>query len=85
MGTVLGRVVHDADGNRLGRVADLVTGRDAEGRERVVAVVVTPGRWGRLLGYERADVRGPWLLEWLAHRLLRRGLRTVDWADLRLR
>ncbi len=78
----LGQTVHDADGTPLGRVADLITRPDAEGRPRVVAVLVTP-RWrGRLLGYERPGVQGPWVIEQLA-RWLHRGTREIPWEDVR--
>jgi hypothetical protein len=84
VGALLGRVVRDASGEVIGRVADLETARDEQGRERIVAAVVTGGRWGRLLGYEREEVVGPWILEWFARLVLRRGLRRIPWeqADL---
>ena len=79
---LLGRRVRTADGRDLGRVADIETTRDADGRERVVALVVTAGRWGRLLGYERDESNGPWILEALARRVLRRHTVRVSWEDL---
>jgi hypothetical protein len=79
VGSLLGRPVHDASGVLLGRVADVETARVANGRERVVAVVVTAGHWGRLLGYERAEAGGPWLLEWFARLVLRREMHRVPW------
>src|SRR5689334_462028 len=79
VGMLLGRPVHDADGGLLGRVADVETTREPDGRERVVAVVVTGGRWGRLLGYEREEVQGPWLLEWFARLVWRREMHRVPW------
>jgi hypothetical protein len=63
-----------------GRVADIETTRGADGVERVTALVVTAGRWGRLLGYER-DQHGPWVLQWLAGRVLRRRTRRVSWGN----
>lgn len=81
---LIGQVVTDRRGDQLGRIADLETARDADGRERVVAAMVTGSRWGRLLGYERAEVTGPWLLEWLARRVIRRHTRRVAWTDVRL-
>jgi sporulation protein YlmC with PRC-barrel domain len=80
---LLGRVVRDTDGKAIGRVADLHTARDEAGRERITAAIVTSGRWGRLLGYERDEVTGPWLLEKLAHRIIRRHTRHVLFGDLR--
>src|SRR5690349_4927854 len=84
--TLLGQTAYDADGNRLGRVSDLETARDGDGRERLVAVVVTHGPWGRLLGYEREEVDGPWLLEVAARQILRRHTRRIplDQAHLDL-
>jgi hypothetical protein len=76
--------VHDQSGEVLGRIADVETERDEHGRERVVAVLVTAGPWGRLLGYERAQVQGPWLLEWFARLVLRREMRRVPWDRIRL-
>ena len=79
---ILRRPVTDRNGRDLGRVADIETTRDADGRERVVALVVTAGRWGRLLGYERDESTGPWILEALARRVLRRHTVRVSWPDL---
>jgi hypothetical protein len=81
VGALLDRAVHDRDGALLGRVAGIITETDAQGRERVVALVVTRRPWGRLLGYEHDEHTGPWLLQWLARRLLRRDVRRVAWAD----
>ncbi|MFG3300466.1 PRC-barrel domain-containing protein [Micromonospora chersina] len=83
-GGILGRPVHDHEGRLIGRVADIETRRDEAGRERVTALVVTAGRWGRLLGYERREAGGPWLLEQLARVVLRRHLTRVPWPDVRL-
>jgi hypothetical protein len=78
---LLGRTVSDRAGHPLGRVADLLTERDEDGRPRVVRVLVTP-RWrGRLLGFERPGSQRPWLLERLAG-VLHRGTREVAWEDV---
>jgi sporulation protein YlmC with PRC-barrel domain len=82
VGELLGRAVTDRSGRAVGRIADLETARDADGREKVVALVVTAGRWGRLLGYERDEATGPWVLEQLARRVLRRRTVRVSWEDL---
>ncbi|GIM90922.1 hypothetical protein [Paractinoplanes toevensis] len=63
-----------------GRIADLIVDDD----HRVVAAIVVRGRWGRLLGYERDETGGPWLLERLARRVWRRNAVEVPWAELRL-
>ncbi|WP_433221743.1 PRC-barrel domain-containing protein [Dactylosporangium sp. CS-047395] len=73
---LIGRTVTGPDGRHLGRVADLITDNGA-----IVAVIVTRGPWGRLLGYERDQVSGPWLLEVLARRILRRDSTEIPWAD----
>jgi sporulation protein YlmC with PRC-barrel domain len=75
---LLGRRVTGADGRDLGRVADLVVHGDA-----IVAIVVTRGPWGRLLGYERDQVQGPGILEAVARRILRRNSEEIPWADVR--
>ncbi|MGW4210906.1 PRC-barrel domain-containing protein [Lentzea sp. NPDC004789] len=78
----LGRVVHDGSGRELGRVADLIAHVGQDGVPRVTGVLITP-RWrGRLLGYERPGVQGPWLLERLA-RWLHRGTREIPWDEIR--
>ncbi|MEV4759240.1 hypothetical protein AB0J86_29655 [Micromonospora sp. NPDC049559] len=81
---LLGRAARDAEGRHLGRVVDLRAEPGDDGRPYVNAVVVVRGPWGRLLGYEREQVRGPWLLEILARAVLRRSTRTVPWRDLHL-
>ncbi|MFG2052962.1 PRC-barrel domain-containing protein [Micromonospora sp. NPDC048930] len=83
-GAVIGRPVRDATGRVVGRVADIETRPDDTGREQVTALIVTAGHWGRLLGYERHETQGPWLLERLAHLVLRRHLTRVPWPEARL-
>lgn len=79
----IGRTAYDREGNALGRVADLITARDAEGGFRVTAALITPRHRGRLLGFERPGIQAPWVLEKLS-RLLHRGTREIPWSDLRL-
>jgi hypothetical protein len=81
VGALLGRPVRDRSGALLGHVADVETATDDRGRERLVAVMVVARPWGRLLGYERAEVVGPWLLEWFARRIVRRHVHRVPWAE----
>ena len=77
---VLGRNALSPDGQRLGRVVDLVCSDDV-----LAAALVVRGPWGRLLGYERdQEVRGPWLIEVAARKVLRRNTTTVPWESLRL-
>ncbi|GAA0925897.1 PRC-barrel domain-containing protein [Virgisporangium aurantiacum] len=78
---LLGRRVRTTDGRDLGRIADIETDVGPNGRPRVTALVVTARPWGRLLGYERDEVVGPWILEHLARRILRRNTHRVPWAD----
>jgi hypothetical protein len=79
---IIGRTARDRTGQPLGRVVDLtieaVTGRPP----RVLAAVVTTRPWGRLLGYESPDEKGPWVLSRLARWIMRRHMRTVDWAQV---
>jgi sporulation protein YlmC with PRC-barrel domain len=77
---IIGRTVLDADGRALGQVADLVV----DDAHRVVAAYVIRRPWGRLLGYERDEAGGPWVLEQLARRIWRRDASEIAWADLRL-
>jgi sporulation protein YlmC with PRC-barrel domain len=81
--SILGRQVRDRSGRPLGRIADLVTERDPDGVERVTAAIVVKGRWGRLLGYERNERTGPWVLERLATYIQRRDTTRVAWHELR--
>ncbi|MCW3819310.1 PRC-barrel domain containing protein [Micromonospora sp. DR5-3] len=83
-GALLRQPVRDLEGRIIGRVADIETTRDSDGHERVTALIVTTGRWGRLLGYERHEAGGPWLLEHLARIVLRGHLTRVPWHDARL-
>lgn len=81
---LIGRSVRDAAGTPCGRIVDLVVEPDGQGRPRLVAAVAVTGPWGRLLGYERDQVTGPWLLETLARAILRRKRTTIPWAQLTL-
>lgn len=78
---IIRQPAYDRDGQYLGTVVDLVAEPRPSGALTVVAVVVSPRWHGRLLGYERREVHGPWLLEQLA-RLIRRGTRTVPWHEV---
>jgi hypothetical protein len=80
---VLGRRARDGSGRDPGRIVDIVCEIDAEGRPEVVAVLAVRGPWGRLLGYERQQVRGPWIVEKLAWWILRRRTTTLPWQSLR--
>jgi sporulation protein YlmC with PRC-barrel domain len=77
---LLGATAYDAAGEPIGRIADLIVEDTA-----IVAAIVTRGPWGRLLGYERDSAGGPWLLDVVARRVLRRNSRRVPWQAVRLR
>jgi hypothetical protein len=78
--SLIGQIAYDRSGKRLGRIADLIVGDDL----RVQEVVFSDRPWGRLLGYERREVTGPWLLETLANRILRRHIRRMPWHEIQL-
>ena len=80
---VLGRRAIDGSGRDLGRIVDIVCETDDQGRPELVAALAVRGPWGRLLGYEREQVRGPWILEKLAEWVMRRRMTTVPWQSLR--
>ncbi|MCY1141605.1 PRC-barrel domain-containing protein [Actinoplanes sp. Pm04-4] len=80
---LLGRTVYDDTGTPIGCIADLITEPTAGGNQRVTAAIVVQGRWGRLLGYERREVSGPWILEHLARLILRRKSRDIPWQQVR--
>lgn len=80
---LLGRHAYSSTGQDLGVVADIITRPDSGGRPAIVAVLVTPGHRGRLLGYERPGIQGPWLIERLAG-WLHRGTREIPWPEVRL-
>jgi len=84
VGALLGQSVRDHEGTLLGRVADLITERDADGREQITQILVTKGPWGRLLGYEDSQPTGPWLLDRFARAVVRRDSQRVDWSDVQL-
>jgi sporulation protein YlmC with PRC-barrel domain len=81
--TLIGSTVHDRSGKHLGRIVDLVLDdTDDQTPARVAHVMVTDRRWTRLLGYESPDEKGPWVLRALAHRIIRRHVRTLRWNDV---
>ncbi|MDX6359062.1 MAG: hypothetical protein QOH37_2116 [Nocardioidaceae bacterium] len=62
LGTVTGMDVVEPDGKRVGRVLDARFGTGADGRLVLEALVVGHGHPGSLLGYDRHENMGPWLV-----------------------
>jgi hypothetical protein len=81
-GALIGREAYDRAGTRLGTIADLIADGTLETGLRVTHVVIARRPWGRLLGYERKQVTGPWLVQAFARLVIRRRVRTVDWSEL---
>lgn len=79
---LIGVPVTGPDGRYLGRIVDVMAEPDDRGRLRLTGVLVTRGPWGRLLGYERDQACGPWLIEVAARWIVRRRVSRVSWADL---
>lgn len=61
---LLGAEATGPEGMSFGRVIDvrLEPDREAEGRIRVIALIVGKGRPGSMLGYDRSPDQGPWLV-----------------------
>jgi sporulation protein YlmC with PRC-barrel domain len=78
---LIGRQARTNAGEPVGRIVDLVVD---DTTMTVTHAVVTDGPWGRLLGYERDEVTGPWLIEIIARRLIRRHVRQIPWTDINL-
>lgn len=81
---LIGQTATDSSGRALGRVADLICRPDPDGRPRVHSVLIVPRRRGRLFGYEREGIQGPWLIEQFA-RWLHRGAREIPWSEVQVR
>jgi len=85
---LLGRPVLDASGTTLGRVIDLRCVQDGPLRGSMAApsvheLIVSQRRVGSMLGYDRRDQQGPWLIRLIVRRLHRR-LLVVPWEAVRL-
>ena len=83
---LLGTPVHDANGTRLGRVADarfVVDGGPQQllADARLLGLVVSPHSAASFLGYERTGLTQPWPLAGLL-RWRHRGSFLVMWADI---
>lgn len=62
-------------------LAGQVRRHDAVGRAEVVGLLVSPRTGTSFLGFERTDVRSPWLIAALVRRL-HRGTFLVAWEDV---
>jgi sporulation protein YlmC with PRC-barrel domain len=85
---LLGHPVFDAQGADLGVVTDLRCVQDGPLRgsmaaPRVRQLIVSPRRVGSLLGYDRRDQQGPWLIRLIVRRLHRR-LIFIPWEAVQL-
>jgi hypothetical protein len=81
---LLGRTVYHPDAEPAGRIVDLIAHPDNDGNLFVSAAILTTGRRGRLLGYERPGMGGPWPIRKLAQ-WLHRHMHQVELRHLRLR
>lgn len=85
---LIGQPVFDSGGQPIGIITDLRCVQDgplrgAMAAPRVRAVIVSRRHTGALLGYDRRDQQGPWLIRVLIRRL-HRHLRIIAWEDLNL-
>ena len=72
LGELLGMPVHGPDDRHLGKVLDVRLTADP-GRYEFGHLVIGPGHPGSMLGYDRGDFNGPWLVERVVGRLHRNG------------
>jgi sporulation protein YlmC with PRC-barrel domain len=94
VGELLGMEVNGPNGERLGKVLDIrlvPRGRSKRLRLEVTDLVVGRGGPGSLLGYDRGDFNGPWLVHTIVSwrhrhtgRLPLKAVERVDWEDLHL-
>jgi sporulation protein YlmC with PRC-barrel domain len=76
--------VFDADGNRLGKVADVrfrLEGRTTPPAARMIGIIVSPHTNASFLGYERDTLGRPVILDRLLQ-WIHRGSFLVDWGDI---
>ncbi|MDT4938145.1 MAG: hypothetical protein QOG80_1816 [Pseudonocardiales bacterium] len=80
---LIGLAVHDGEGQYLGIVIDLRCAQDGPLRgamqaPRVAALIVSDRHTGSLLGYERRNQQGPWLIR-MAVQILHRHAVLIPW------
>jgi hypothetical protein len=80
---LLGAHITDRHGDGLGAVVDLQASVAADGAIIVTHVLTSRRRRLRLLGYERPEIRGPWIIARLA-RALQGPLRRTALQDIDL-
>lgn len=83
---LLGRPVRTTGGHVLGIVTDLRCVLDGPVHgvlcaPRVTALVVSPRHVGSMLGYNRYEQQGPWLVRAVIRRL-HQGQRVIPWSDV---
>lgn len=66
---LLGRRARRPDGTDLGRIVDIHGRVEVDGSITITSVVVSGRPHLRLFGYERPEIRGPWLIAALARAL----------------
>jgi sporulation protein YlmC with PRC-barrel domain len=86
LGDLIGLVVRDGDGRKLGKVNDVRLVATPSGYEvladtHVFGLIVSPHGTGSNLGYERTGVRAPALIAALA-RWHHRGSFLIRWEDV---
>jgi sporulation protein YlmC with PRC-barrel domain len=94
LGELLGMKVRNPAGEYLGKVLDVRLEPHGRGRNRrldLTDLIVGRGRPGSLLGYDRGDFRGPWLVRQLVVRLHRHtgklpmtAVERIDWEAFHL-
>jgi sporulation protein YlmC with PRC-barrel domain len=85
---IIGKPVVGADGRKYGVVIDLRCVQDGPVRgsmaaPRVHSLIASKHRTGSLLGYDRRDQQGPWLIRVIIS-LLHRQVTIIDWNDVTL-
>jgi sporulation protein YlmC with PRC-barrel domain len=85
---LIGQRVIDADGAELGVVTDLRCIQDGPLRGSMAAprlseLIVSRHRAGSLLGYDRSEQQGPWLVRIIVRRL-HRPLIFISWDDVQV-
>jgi hypothetical protein len=83
----LGTPVFDSEGAPIGKVSDVRLVQDGApigsfgAALRITGLVVSRGRIGGFLGYDRPGVRGPWLVATVV-RWLHRHTVYAEWSDV---